>query len=153
LTHETLNGDDFHARAVEILRAWIRMDRQTVARFHVKIPSPVGYHAWSTNILPSVCQAYLAWSTTPGENIADIARNAFVPSLLALGVHLQWQDNMDAYRLISALEWVQQMGYGDALTDGLLRGLLETKNARLGPLPTRLHPPTHEPEDSGRAPA
>jgi hypothetical protein len=69
-------------------------------------------------------------------NIERLARS-LVPSLLGLGVHLQWQDNSDAYRLIPILEWVETNNFGSPFTRGLLEELLRTQRAGAGPAPQR----------------
>ena len=135
LSHESLNDSVFVAKAVGVLRAWIQVDRQTVARFHANIPFVHAHHSWQTNELPVAGQILLAWDPTPGRNIEGLGK-ALVPSLVGLGVHLQWQDNRDAYRLIPILEWIEARGFGDAFTKGLLEGLVATERAGTGPVPS-----------------
>jgi hypothetical protein len=65
-------------------------------------------------------------------NIDNLAR-ALTPTVLMLGVHLQWQDNRDAYRLIPILQWLQAANYGNDLTKGLLEGLTRTEREGVGP--------------------
>ena len=132
LTHQDLNDESFQRQAVNILRHWIRIDRQTVARFHAKVPLVDAVHSWVTNQMPTSHQRLLAWDQRPGMNIEWLA-TALVPSLLGLGVHLQWQGNPDAYRLIPILEWLKANGYGDDLVTGLLEGLLRTEREGVGP--------------------
>jgi hypothetical protein len=45
----------------------------------------------------------MAWSPVAGQNIDDIVR-VFEPTITNLGVHLQHQDDIAAYKLIPALE-------------------------------------------------
>ena len=79
-------------------------------------------YAWITNQLPGAHQALLVWDPRPGMNIEWLAK-ALVPSLLSLGVHLQWQNNSDAYRLIPILQWIEANSYGNLFTKGLLDDL------------------------------
>jgi hypothetical protein len=132
LSHENLNDDEFARKAVDILRLWIQVDRRTVARFHGRVPYVEAHHTWQTNEFPTASQSLLAWDPTPGRNIDDLAR-AFVPSLVGLGVHLQWQGNSDAYRLIPILDWVDSNGYGNEFVKGLLDGLLQTQREGTNP--------------------
>jgi len=132
LTHQKLNDDNFKNNVVDIFRHWIRTDRQTVARFHARVPLVEANHSWLTNKMPTSQQSLLAWDPRPGMNIEWLAK-ALVPSLLGLGVHLQWQGNRDAYRLIPILEWVKANGYGNPFTDGLLDGLSRTANEGVSP--------------------
>jgi hypothetical protein len=134
LTHAALNDPAFEAKAVTIFRRWIQVDRQTVARFHAWVPLVDAHHAWATNALPvGPLRRLLAWDPQPGRNIDELLR-AFVPTLLGLGVHLQWQDNVAAYRLIPALEFVHESGHGDGLIKGLLDGLVANRDAGLTPM-------------------
>jgi len=135
LTHESLNDDAFQDSAILLFRRWIQCDRITVARFHEGVSVVEAILCWETNKpIPGHFKRHLAWDTRPGMNIERVA-SAFVPSLLALGVHLQHQDNEGAYRLIPALEWVQENGFGNEMTKGLLDGLLKNKLAGLSPRP------------------
>lgn len=136
LTHQNLNDDSFRNQAVEIFRHWIRIDRQTVARFHARVPFVEAVHAWVTNQMPGAHQSLLAWDPRPGMNIEWLAK-ALVPSLLGLGVHLQWQGNCDAYKLIPILEWVEENNYGNELTKGLLQGLSATQRDGVSPAPAQ----------------
>jgi hypothetical protein len=136
LTHQNLNDDSFRNQAVEIFRYWIRIDRQTVARFHAGVPFVEAVHAWVTNQLPGAHQSLLVWDPRPGMNIEWLAR-ALVPSLLGLGVHLQWQGNRDAYRLIPLLEWVEENNYGNEFTRSLLQGLSRTQRDGVSPAPAQ----------------
>jgi len=133
LTHQNLNEDSFRSQAVNIFRHWIQIDRQTVARFHARVPLLEANHSWLTNQMPTSQQSLLAWDPRPGMNIEWLA-SALVPSLLGLGVHLQWQGNTDAYLLIPILEWVEANGYGNPFTRGLLEGLSRTEREGVSPV-------------------
>jgi len=112
---------------VEIFRYWIRIDRQTVARFHARVPFVEAVHTWVTNQMPlSEALQLLAWDPRPGVNIESLART-LVPSLLVLGKHLQSQGSHDVTRLISILEWVEQNNYGNGFTAELLQRLSHSK--------------------------
>lgn len=132
LTHQNLNDESFQREAVDIFRHWIQIDRQTIARFHARVPLVEAPCSWATNQMPASHQKLLAWDPRPGRNIDSLAR-ALVPSLLGLGVHLQWQNNPDAHCLIPILEWIEVNGYGDGFTKGLLQGLSSTEREGVGP--------------------
>ena len=132
LTHQNLNDDRFRNQAVDIFRYWIQVDRQTVARFHARVPFVEASYAWATNQMPGAHQGLLVWDPRPSMNIESLAR-ALVPSLLGLGVHLQWQGNSDAYRLIPILQWIEANSYGNSFTKGLLENLSRTESEGVSP--------------------
>jgi len=132
LTHQDLNDDKFRNRAVEILRSWISVDRQTVARFHVGVPLIDAHFRWQTNQMPDARQELLVMDNRPGMNIETLAR-ALVPSLLGLGAHLQHQGNRDAFRLIPILEWIQANDFGNLITPQLLENLSRAQREDVDP--------------------
>jgi hypothetical protein len=132
LTHQNLNDDGFRSKAVDVLRRWILTDRQTVARFHAGVPFIDAMHTWTTNEFPTVYQELLATDPRPGMNIERLTR-ALAPSLLALGAHLQHQDDKAAFHLIPLLDWVQSRGYGNQLTPTLVEKLRRALNENVGP--------------------
>jgi hypothetical protein len=133
LTHQSLNHDAFRDRAVDILRRWVSLDRQTVARFHTGIPFVQAFNKWATNqVPPGEGMELLAMDARLGMNIERLAR-ALVPSVLGLGAHLQHQDNSDAYRLIPILEWIESNRYGNSITPILLESLLRTQRDGVSP--------------------
>jgi hypothetical protein len=132
LTHQNLNDDNFRNQAVDIFRYWIQIDRQTVPRFHARVPFVEAILAWVTNQMPGAYQQVLVYDPRPGMNIDWLAK-ALVPSLLTLGVHLQRQGNSEAYRLISILEWIETSKYGNELTKRLLEELSRAKREGVSP--------------------
>ena len=137
LSHQNLNDESSRNQAVDIFRYWIRIDRQTVARFHARVPFVEAILAWVTNQMPGAYQQVLAYDPTPGKNI-DWLAVVLVPSLLTLGVHLQGQGNVDAYRLISIFEWIEMNNYGNDFTRHLLEGLSRAKREGASPATYRL---------------
>ena len=53
--------------------------------------------------------------------------------LVNLGVHLQWQNDQAAYKLIPVLEWLDGEGRLDPIGKGLLDGLRGTQARGVGP--------------------
>jgi len=72
------------------------------------------------------------WASQPGANIARLCGTAG-PILTNLGVHLQWQDDWAAYRLVPILEWIDTQGHLDSIGKGLLEGLRGTQARGVGP--------------------
>ena len=134
LTHEALNDVAFATSAVKTLRAWIAIDRQTVARFHTGIPVFESVRAWQTNETPSELMNLAAWDPTPGRNLLGLAR-VTAPVVLALGLHLQHQADPDAYRLIPILQWLRCQAVGGSMLDGLLEGLERNQSGGRSPRP------------------
>jgi hypothetical protein len=132
LTHQNLNDPAFRSRAVDIFRSWIRVDRQTVARFHSGVPFVEAHYSWITNEMPGAHQQLLTMSSTPGMNIPELARS-LAPSVLGLGAHLQHQGNVAAFRLIPILEWLQENGFGNLMTGGLLEKLTRSRDEGVPP--------------------
>jgi len=132
LTHQNLNDDSIRNQAVEIFRHWIRVDRQTVARFHAGVPFVEASHTWVTNQMPGVRQELLVMFNSPGMNIERLAK-ALAPVILALGAHLQHQGNPDVFRLIPILEWLESNCYGNLITPQLLQNLSRAQRENVGP--------------------
>lgn len=132
LTHQNLNDDRYRNHVVEILRYWISVDRQTVARFHARVPLIEANYSWTTNQMPNARQELLMMNATPGMNIHSLAK-ALVPPLVALGAHLQHQGNCEAFRLIPVLEWLESNAYGNLLTGGLLENLSRSQRENVSP--------------------
>lgn len=132
LNHQDLNNDLFRTQAIDIFRYWIRVDRQIVALFHTGIPFIEAVPQWVTNQKPGGRLEWLLMYSTPGTNIESLAR-ATTPVVLALGAHLQHQDNCEAFRLIPILEWLEANHFGNLLTGGLLEKLSRAKNEGASP--------------------
>lgn len=132
LTHQNLNDDTFKNEAVEILRYWIRVDRQTIARFHDRVPLIEANYRWVTNRMPDAIQELLTMHAAPGMNIESLARS-LVPPLLSLGANLQHQGNSHAFRLIPILEWIEANNDGNLMTKGLLEKLSRAQREGVSP--------------------
>jgi hypothetical protein len=96
-------------------------------------------YEWFTNDFdftkPRKIKGWMAWSPVAGQNIDDIAR-VFEPTITNLGVHLQYQDDMAAYKLIPALEWLETTERLSGFGEGLLKGLRNTQAQGRSPRPT-----------------
>jgi hypothetical protein len=138
LTHQNLNDDTFRDFAVQVFRTWIRVDRETIARFHQGVSAIEAVQAWATNQFPGAVRLALAWNPTPGANI-PVLGNHLSAGLLSLGVHLQHQDDRDAYRLIDVLDWISVCEFGSgtarAMINGLREGLRTRRDQGLSPRP------------------
>jgi hypothetical protein len=132
LTHQLLNDTTVRNHLVNLFRYWIRVDRQTVARYNLQVPLVEMNHSWITNQVPSKKGELLVMSSTPGALIEPIAR-ALAPAILGLGSNMQQQGNKDAFMLIPVLEWLQSNGYGTLLTGGLLEKLTRSRNEGVSP--------------------
>jgi hypothetical protein len=105
LTNENTNDQGFREMAVAILTTWITRDRLSLMRSHQFVPVLTGITQWTTNALDGlVATDTYFWDARPGVNILQICQ-ASAPVIVNLGVHLQWQGNKDAYRLLPILEW------------------------------------------------
>ena len=71
-------------------------------------------------------KGWMAWSSIPGQNIDDICRT-FEPTITNLGAHLQRRDDLAAYKLIPALEWLESSGRLFGFGAELLKALKETQ--------------------------
>jgi hypothetical protein len=132
LTHEQLNDSHFRQQVIDVLRYWIRVDRQTIARFHAGVSLIDANYTWRTNHLPTARQELLAIDGRPGANIEKLAR-ALAPTVLGLGAHLQHQDNRDAFLLIPVLRWLQDNGYGTLIIPQLLDNLSRAEREGVSP--------------------
>lgn len=112
---------------MEILRYWIRIDRETIACFHLGVPFVQAIHTWATNQMPDGYQELLAIDDRPGMNIDRLAR-ALTPVVLGLGAHLQHQGNRDAFRLIPILRWLESNRFGNLITPQLLEKLTRARD-------------------------
>lgn len=142
LSNSDLNDPEFKRGAIECLLRWLHYDRRTLIRFQLRVAIVDHVQRWSTNEFNSqhVFERAMYWNSAPGMNIADLAQPA-AEVLMNLGVNLQWQNNRDAYRLIEALEYLNDIDALDAMGQGLLKGLKETRDQGRGP---------REPESDGQ---
>ena len=106
LTMARLQDQEFQKKAVAILSTWIQWDRMTLLRLQQRVGVLQPPLRWSTNSDGFVPGTLMAWSWEPGANLLPLYQ-AFSPVLMNLGVHLQWQDNVDAYILIPVLQWLR----------------------------------------------
>lgn len=134
LTHEALRDDSFAHNARILLRTHIAMERKNLLRFQSRVAIHHCVQIWHTNCFEPRIAFHKAmyWSLVPGENI-DALVDTVTPALVNLGVHLQWQNNSDAYKFIGALDWIDRRGGLDEMDRGLLRGLIETRDRGVGP--------------------
>ena len=133
LTHAGLENADFCQRAIAVLRTWITYDRLTLMRYHQCIPVLDGITQWRTDYPDALgVTTWQFWASQPGANIARLCGTAG-PILTNLGVHLQWQDDWAAYRLVPILEWIDTQGHLDSIGKGLLEGLRGTQARGVGP--------------------
>ena len=137
LTDAELASPSYVANARYVLKRQIGIERRNLLNFFQGVAIHECLASWATNEFISQAQYHRAmyWDLTPGRNIAALA-SVVAPAVVNLGVHLQWQDDWDAYRLIDVLEWLQSKGALDAFGDGLLKGLRATRALNVGPAPT-----------------
>jgi hypothetical protein len=133
LTTEQLNDHAFRQRTVAALRTWIACDRITLMRYHQFIPVLGAITKWTTNS-PDILEGrtWQFWAAEPGANIARLCQTA-APMLVNLGAHLQWQNDLAAYKLVPILEWLNGVGQLDPMGKGLLEGLQRTQAKGVGP--------------------
>jgi len=134
---EQLNDPKFNQCAVALMRKWVRCDRLIVTRLLLRVANFQGVYEWFTNDCnsPTVkMKSWMAWSANRDENIDDICE-MFEPVVTNLGTHLQHQDDLAAYSLIPALEWLQAGGRLSAFGAGLLEGLRKTQAQGKSPRP------------------
>jgi hypothetical protein len=95
-------------------------------------------YEWFTNDFdfakPLRLRSWMGWSSIAGQNIDDIAK-VFEPTITNLGVHLQHQDDIAAYKLVPALEWLEATGRLSGFGEGLLNGLRNTQAQGKSPRP------------------
>ena len=133
-----LGESKFLENAGRLMEKWIGFDRMTLIRFSLGLTYAEGVGSWCTNDFdfskPVVKKQWMAWSAVPGKKINELAR-IFEPVLVNLGVNLQWQDDLSAYTLIPALEWLDSIGLLSAFGKGLLGGLKDTRGRGVTPRP------------------
>lgn len=128
LTHTVLADRAWRGQARNLLAFVIRVERANLLRFHQRVALHKALEQWATNLFTErmILSEAMFWSAMPGDNLAALAE-ALAPVAANLGVHLQWQDDRDAYRLIPVLEWLQARGALDGMGKGLLDGLKATQ--------------------------
>ncbi len=128
LTHSDLANPTWRAQARNLLAFFIAVERANLLRFHQRVALHKAPEQWATNLFSDrmILSEAMFWSPNPGENLAELAE-ALAPVAANLGVHLQWQDDSDAYRLIPVLEWLKARGTLDGMGKGLLDGLRVTQ--------------------------
>lgn len=128
LTMEKLRDDKYKSKVTEMLLFWMNFDRQTLIRYRLGIAVIEAVWQWTTNVSPTHGDVRLrmGWSQQPSENITELAK-AIEPPIVNLGVNLQWQHDMAAYKLIPVLEWLESRSLLSIIGNGLLQGLRTTK--------------------------
>jgi hypothetical protein len=139
VTQQELNDRTFEDRVAALMDIWLQFDRVTVIMLLLQVANVKGIREWRTNDFDFprqlVLKEWMAWSPTPGQNIDSICR-VFEPVITNLGCHLQHQDDLAAYKLIPALEWLQSSNRLGQFGAGLLKGLKETQAQGKPPSPT-----------------
>jgi hypothetical protein len=136
LTDAQLADQSFVSNAKYVLRRQIGIERRNLLYFFQGVAVHERLASWATNdfISQAVYHRAMYWDMTPGKNISALAA-VVAPGVVNLGIHLQWQDDRDAYRLIDVLEWLQCKGALDGVGDQLLKGLRTTRDLNIGPAP------------------
>ena len=132
-----LDDSIFAHKGRELLLQWIGLDRATLLRFQLGVSYVEGIRTWSTNEFDSaarITKQFMSWSSIKGENIDRITRT-IEPLLVNLGVHLQWQDDPNVYRLIPLLELLESVETLSTMGAGLLNGIRETQQQGVSPKP------------------
>jgi hypothetical protein len=131
-----LSNPDFVPNAQYVLKRQIGIDRRNLMNFFQGVAIHECLGKWRTNDFINQAHYHRAmfWDKTQGKNISLLA-SAVAPGLVNLGVHLQWQDNMDAYRLVPLLEWLAGCGALDGFGIGLLHALQDRQSRSLSPSP------------------
>jgi len=113
VTQKDLSDPSFKEHAAALMGIWVGYDRLTVIRLLLRVAYFQGIRQWSTNDFDLsrklILKGWMAYSSIPGQNIDDICKT-FEPVITNLGWHLQHQDDLAAYNLIPALEWLQSSG-------------------------------------------
>jgi len=126
VSQEQLSDPKFNENAVVLMWKLVGFDRMTVIRLLLRVAHFEGVYEWFTNDFDFArilkIKSFMAWSPIPGQNINDICL-VFEPVITNLGAHLQHQDDLAAYSLIPALEWLQSRGRISGFGAGLLKGL------------------------------
>lgn len=138
VSQEQLSDPVFVGLAANLMWHWVETDRMTVIRLLLRVAYCVGMYEWFTNDFdlarPRKIKGWMAWSPIAGQNIDDIAK-IFEPTITNLGVHLQHQDDVGAYKLIPALEWLEATRRLSGFGEGLLQGLRNTQAQGKSPRP------------------
>lgn len=139
LTHTEVRDQNFVHSARDHLARYVELERVNLIRFMLRTAIHRYPETWATNSFGPITKVHKAmyWSQLPGENIVELMR-AVEPALVNLGVHLQWQNDRSAYRLIDVLEWLNGNSHLGAFGRGLLEGLKKTRDAGVDP-----HEPNH----------
>lgn len=133
LTGDNLGDAAFRDQASAILQTWIKGDRLTLIRSLQGVPVIDSITQWTTNSVDSYgYSTHQFWNSAPGANIPRLCKT-LAPVLTNLGVHLQWQTDEAAYRLIPILEWLDQQHQLDEIGRGLLDGLRRMQAAGVKP--------------------
>lgn len=134
LTHSDLRDENFVRDARDHLARYVELERMNLIRFMLRTAIHRHPETWVTNSFGPITKVHKAmyWSRIPGENIVELMK-AVEPSLVNLGVHLQWQNDRSAYRLIDVLEWLNENSQLGAFGRGLLDGLKNARDAGAGP--------------------
>ena len=129
---ELMNDESFRAKAIDIWRAWIRIDYLNIMRFHQLVPYYTEQFQYVTNSPISPIRIAHYWDKRKGVNISHLAQNA-APLTISLATHLQWQDDTNAFMFIPILEWLEQNGWLDEMGKGLLKNLQNSQDQGLSP--------------------
>lgn len=124
VVHGDLDGGISLEQAQRLLRRHVEMERQNLTRFQLGVAIHLCTQRWFTNDVADefVFHKAMYWNTAPGANL-DRLLGALEQIVLNLGVHLQYQNDADASRLIGVLEWLGEKGKLDGMGNGLLEGL------------------------------
>jgi hypothetical protein len=132
LTLHRLQDKSFREKATSILQTRVSTDHLNLMRYHQFIPAIVGFTEWTTNSPEVKSVIWHFWDARPGVNLPRLIQTAS-PLLVNLGIHLQWQNDEAAYKLIPILEWFEACGHLDDIGKGLLNGLRNAKETGAGP--------------------
>lgn len=128
VSQQQLSDKKFKENAMKLMWKRVELDRMTAIRLLLRVAYFEGILEWFTNDFDfagiSKIKQFMAWSSNPGQNIDDICL-VFESVITNLGAHLQYQDDLAAYSLIPALEWLQSRGRISGFGEGLLKGLKE----------------------------
>jgi len=138
VNQEQLSDSNHRERAAKLTWRWAECDRTVVIRLLLSVAYLEGMYEWFTNDFdftkPCKIKGMMTWSPVPGQNIENICR-VFEPTITNLGANLQWQNDLAAYKLIPALEWLESRGWLSGFGVGLLKGLKDTESQGKPPRP------------------
>jgi hypothetical protein len=127
LTNAILNEVESRSSCLQVLREWVALDRMNLIRVHQFVPLLKSFMSWTTNspqTSPIVIREWQFWSPSPGVNLKRLCEAA-EPTLVALGKHLQSQNNEAAANLVPILSWLKEQNclgkFGQNLLDELPR--------------------------------